>query len=164
MSSLSNITEGRGNTLETWKEVFEQIKKHTSSGPFQMSLVDVGRDHVVVEMPITDIARQPYGLLHGGASCLLAETVASMHSSWGLDLSRQVPVGIEINASHLSSASEGTVRATGRVLRRGASVVVHSVEITHVETGALLSIARVTNLLKTIRAPEESPARHSWSK
>ena len=99
-------------------------------------------------MPITDAARQPMGLLHGGISMLLAETAASMHACWGLDVTKTVPVGIEINGSHLSSARDGRVRAVGEVIRRGAQLVVHEVRITHEETGRLLCVARVTNFLR----------------
>jgi 1,4-dihydroxy-2-naphthoyl-CoA hydrolase len=101
-------------------------------------------------MPISEKTRQPLGLFHGGMSLVLAESAASMHSCWGLDLMKVNPVGIEINASHLNIAREGTVRATARVLRRGRSIIVHEVEIHHVETGNLLCLSRVTNFLKSV--------------
>jgi 1,4-dihydroxy-2-naphthoyl-CoA hydrolase len=109
-------------------------------------------DGVEMTMPITDKTRQPLGLFHGGMSMVLAESAASMHACWGLDLTQVMPVGIEINGSHLSSARDGTVRATARVLRRGRSTIVHAIEIHHVETGALLCVSRVTNFFKSIGA------------
>lgn len=122
----------------------------TAAGPLGIELTEVNAERVVLVMPITDAARQPMGLLHGGVSMLLAETAASMHSCWGLDVSKTVPVGIEINGSHLSSARDGHVRAVGEVIRRGAQLVVHEVRITHEETGRLLCVARVTNFLKRL--------------
>jgi uncharacterized protein (TIGR00369 family) len=67
-----------------------------------------------------------------------------------------MPVGIEINGSHLNSARDGNVRATARVLRRGRSTIVH-VDIHHVESGTLLCVARVTNFFKPVA--ETAPTR-----
>ena len=113
---------------------------------------EINAERIVLVMPITDAARQPMGLLHGGVSMVLAESAASMHSCWGLDLSKTAPVGIEINGSHLRSASQGKVRAVGEVVRRSRSLVVHEVKIFHVESGRLLCVARVTNFLKPVAA------------
>ena len=110
---------------------------------------------IVLSMPITDATRQPYGLLHGGVSMVLAETAASFHACWGVDLNDKVPVGIEINGSHLDSADSGNVRAVAKVLRKSSSLIVHEVEITHVETGTLLCVSRVTNFYKKFRRMPE---------
>lgn len=108
-------------------------------------------EELVLTMPITSAARQPFGMLHGGVSLVLAETAASSHASWGLDVSQVFPVGIEINGSHLNSATEGTVRVVARPLRRSRTLVVHQVDISHVESGRLLCSARVTNYYKAVR-------------
>lgn len=110
---------------------------------------------IVLSMAVTDAVRQPYGLLHGGVSMVLAETAASFHACWGIDLNEKVPVGIEINGSHLDSADSGNVRAVGRVLRKSSSLIVHEVAITHVETGTLLCVSRVTNFYKRFRRMPE---------
>jgi uncharacterized protein (TIGR00369 family) len=110
---------------------------------------------IVLSMPISDDTRQPYGLLHGGVSMVLAETAASFHACWGIDLNEKVPVGIEINGSHLDSADSGNVRAVGKVLRKSSSLIVHEVAITHVETGTLLCVSRVTNFYKKFRRMPE---------
>lgn len=104
---------------------------------------------VEIVMPITDKCRQPMGLLHGGMSMVLAESAASLHACWGLDLTKQAPVGIEINGSHLRAARDGSIRAVARVIRRSRTLVVHEIEIFHVETGDLLCTSRVTNYIKT---------------
>lgn len=115
----------------------------------EMNITRYDEEGTEIVMPITDKCRQPMGLLHGGMNMVLAESAASMHACWGLDLTKVAPVGIEINGSHLRSAREGSVRATARVIRRSRTLVVHEVEIHHVESGELLCVSRVTNFLKT---------------
>lgn len=119
-----------------------------------VEIVAVNDDEVRLRMPITPKVRQPAGLLHGGMSMFLAETAASFHCVYLVDIHEMIPVGIEINGSHLSSAREGTVEAIGRVLNRGRSLIVHEVDIFHVEENKLLTKARVTNYLKRLQSAE----------
>jgi len=132
--------------VQQWIARFDEMRAHTVAGPLDISLVDIGDDHIELRMPITNNARQPMGLLHGGVSMVLAETASSMHACWGVDLSKRVPVGIEISGSHLRSATDGHVRAIGTVVRRARSLIVHEVRIEHIETSRQLCAARVTNL------------------
>jgi 1,4-dihydroxy-2-naphthoyl-CoA hydrolase len=118
--------------------------------PLGIELTDIGDDHIELVMPITDAARQPLGMLHGGVSMVLVESAGSIHAAWGIDISKIIPVGIEISGSHLRSAKDGTVKAVGKVIRRSRSMVVHQVDIYHVETDKLLSTARVTNYYKKV--------------
>lgn len=135
---------------KAWLENYQRFQAHTAMENLGITLESISDDKIVLEMPITDKVRQPYGLLHGGASMLLAESAASMHASWGVDLRVVVPVGIEINGSHVRSAAEGHVRAEGKVIRRTRSLIVHQVDISLVETGDLLSTARVTNYYRPV--------------
>ena len=135
-------------------DAFLRQLPRTAATALGIEVAEVGPERIVLTMPITDAARQPMGLLHGGVSMVLAETAASMHACWGIDLRKTVPVGIEINGSHLRSAADGQVRAVGEVVRRSASLVVHEVKIYHEETDKLLCVARVTNFYK--RAARES--------
>ena len=137
---------------QQWLDEIRKISKGTLVSALGIEFIDVDQDKIELEMPITDSVRQPYGLLHGGASMALAETAASAHAAWKIDLSKKFPVGIEINGSHMRSAKEGHVRAVGKVLRWSPRFVVHSVEIIHLESGRLLSNIRVTNYYKKIRA------------
>jgi uncharacterized protein (TIGR00369 family) len=130
---------------------YEAMISRTTMGALGIVLVDFGPDHLVLEMPITDAARQPMGLLHGGVNMVLAESAASMHAALTCDTSKEAPVGIEINGSHIRSAKEGRVRATAKVIRRSRTLVVHEIEMTLVETGELLCISRVTNLFRPHR-------------
>ncbi len=118
-------------------------------------MVDIDDDHIELSMPITDAVRQPLGMLHGGVSMVLAETAASIHAAWGVDVSKIVPVGIEINGSHLNSAKDGHVKAIARVLRRSRTLIVHQIDIIHVETEQLLASARVTNFYKKVQEGED---------
>lgn len=135
---------------KTWLEGFDSIHANTAIENLGISLEAISEDRIVLTMPITGKARQPYGLLHGGISMLLAETAASIHASWGVDLSRVNPVGIEINGSHVRSAREGHLRVEGKVIRRTRSLIFHQVDISLVESGELLSTARVTNFYRAV--------------
>jgi len=127
------------------------VSQHTILKTLDIKVEEYTESSIVLSMPISDATRQPYGLLHGGVSMVLAETAASFHACWGVDLNKKVPVGIEINGSHLDSADSGNVRAVGKVLRKSGSLIVHEVAITHVETGKLLCIGRVTNFYKKFK-------------
>lgn len=133
-----------------WLQQSRAAHGRTALGALGGEVVDVSEDEIVVRLPITDKALQPYGLVHGGISLFLIETAASSHASYGIDISEIVPVGIEVNASHLRSATKGTLRAVGRVLRRGRTHIVHEVDVTLEETGELLSRGRMTNYYKTV--------------
>jgi len=129
---------------------FEAFVPGTALEPLGVQILAVDEQHMLLRMPITDAARQPAGLLHGGISLLLAESAASMHACWGIDLRERFPVGIEINGSHLRSASAGYVRAEATLVRGSQNLAVHEVRITNEETGELLCLARVTNFYKKL--------------
>ena len=133
-----------------WMNWFDQSFKRTAAENLGITVHSIDADQIVLIMPITDKARQPYGLLHGGISMVLAETAASMHACWGVDLTKMLPVGIEINGSHVRSAKEGVVRAEGKVIRRTRSIIVHQVDIILDETDQLLCTTRVTNYYKKV--------------
>ena len=132
-------------------EELNAVSSKTILKALDIKIEEYSEDTIVLSMPISDATRQPYGLLHGGVSMVLAESAASYHSCWGIDLNDKVPVGIEINGSHLDSADSGNVRAVGKVLRKSSSLIVHEVEIFHVETGKLLCVSRVTNFYKKLK-------------
>jgi 1,4-dihydroxy-2-naphthoyl-CoA hydrolase len=127
---------------------FERIIPNTALEPLGVQVTAVTKESLTLRMPITDAARQPFGLLHGGVSLLLAESAASMHSCVGIDLNVAFPVGIEINGSHLRSAASGFVLATAYLLRRSKTLAVHEVKIVHEESNELLCVCRVTNYYK----------------
>ena len=146
MLNLRALPEGR--TVFKTVEDFRLMWPKTALEANAMTLVEIDEDHAVVTMPVTDSARQPMGLLHGGMTMLLAESAASLHACWGVDLSKRQPVGIEIGASHLRACTDGTVRAVARVVRRTSSLIVHSIEVFEEAGGNLLSTCRATNFYR----------------
>ena len=129
---------------------FQQLIPNTALEPLGVEVLSADENGLSLRMPITNATRQPFGLLHGGISLLLAESAASMHSAWDINPEEVASVGIEINGSHLRSATSGHVIATARLLRRSQALAVHSVEILHEETQNQLCACRVTNYYKRI--------------
>jgi uncharacterized protein (TIGR00369 family) len=101
------------------------------------------KDKVVATMPVDDRTRQPFGLLHGGASAALAETVASIGAYLNLEPESQAAVGVELNANHLRAKTEGTVTATAMPLHRGRRTHVWDIRIED-EEGKLVCASRCT--------------------
>lgn len=149
------------NGIKVFKTVgeFRLMWPRTALEANGMELVDVGESHAVMTMPVADSGRQPMGLLHGGMTLLLAESVASLHACWGVDLSKRQPVGIEVGGSHVRSCTGGTVRAEARVVRRTSSLIVHTVDIFEAATGDLLTSCRVTNFYRRVGAEQDAPVR-----
>lgn len=102
-------------------------------------------------MPVDHRTKQPMGLLHGGATAALAETLGSMGSAMLVDLGTQAVVGIELNANHLKSATSGRVKATGTLLHKGRTTHVWDIRVTN-EAGELVAVCRLTNMVITKRA------------
>ncbi|HKJ68516.1 MAG TPA: PaaI family thioesterase [bacterium] len=136
------------HSKQLWTNHFEEIRAGTALATHDVRLQDINTDGIVMRMEIGDHARQPYGMLHGGVSMLLAESAASLHACWGVNLGERIPVGTEINGSHLRPAREGTVEVEAVVIRRSNTLIHHRFEITHLETGKLLSTGRVTNMYR----------------
>lgn len=108
-----------------------------------MEWVALGDDYLKMRMPVDNRTRQPYGLLHGGASCALAETVGSVASHFVIDPDKFICVGMEINANHVRSASKGYVTATCKPLHLGATTHVWDIKI-HDEWEKLVCVSRLT--------------------
>lgn len=94
-----------------------------------ISVLELTPKRVVATMPVDDRTRQPFGILHGGASVALAETVASLGAVMNTDLERATAVGLEINANHLRAKKEGMVRATAVPIHVGRSTQVWEIRI-----------------------------------
>lgn len=109
-------------------------------------------ERLVATMPVTPAVRQPFGLLHGGASVVLAESLGSMGAYLACE-EGQVPVGIEVNANHLRAVREGIVTGVARPIHLGRTLHVWSVEIAD-EAGRPVCVARLTAM---IRAAEAQP-------
>jgi 1,4-dihydroxy-2-naphthoyl-CoA hydrolase len=108
-----------------------------------MEYIELGNDYLKMSMPVDNRTKQPYGLLHGGASCALAETVGSVASALVIDTSKQICVGLEINANHLRGVRNGIVIATATRLHLGSSTHVWDIKI-HDENEKLVCVSRLT--------------------
>ena len=106
-------------------------------------ITDAGDDWLRGTMPVDARTKQPYGLLHGGASVALAETLGSMAGNLCVDTAKEMVVGLEINANHLRAAREGIVTGTARALHVGRSTQVWEIRIEN-EAGKPVCISRLT--------------------
>ena len=104
---------------------------------------EAGEDWVRATMPVDPRTRQPYGLLHGGASVVLAETLGSSAGNLCLDTREQMAVGLEINANHLRAVRSGIVTGTARPIHVGRSTQVWEIRIED-EAGKPVCISRIT--------------------
>lgn len=109
-----------------------------------IEFIDVQPDFIKAKMPVDSRTKQPYGLLHGGASVVLAETLGSIASSLAVaDPTTQRGVGVEINANHMKSVKEGFVIGTCTALKIGKTLHVYDIKI-HDESGNLVCVSRLT--------------------
>lgn len=108
-----------------------------------MEWEEIGPNFLKMKMPVDSRTLQPYGLLHGGASCALAETVGSVASALVIDTEKFICVGLEINANHIRGERSGFVSATATPLHLGATTHVWDIKI-HNEAGKLVCISRLT--------------------
>jgi 1,4-dihydroxy-2-naphthoyl-CoA hydrolase len=128
----------RLQTLET----LNTLGAGTMARPLGIVFTEIGEDFIRGTMPVDDRTRQPLGLLHGGASVALAETLGSTGANLCVDDSR-LCLGQEINANHVRSARTGTVTGTARPLHIGGRSQVWGIDIVD-EAGALVCISRLT--------------------
>ena len=124
---------------EWWRGLGEQNLPATLG----IEILELNDDRVVATMPVDARTRQPFGILHGGASVALAETVASLGAAGRIDRVAFMAVGQEINANHLRATSEGIVTATATPVHVGRSSQVWSISIVD-EAGRLVCISRCT--------------------
>jgi 1,4-dihydroxy-2-naphthoyl-CoA hydrolase len=128
----------------------------TMMRPLDIVFTELGADFLRATMPVDDRTRQPYGLLHGGASVTLAETLGSTGASLCIDPERFLCVGQEINANHLRSAKSGRVIGTARPIHIGGRSHVWGIEIVN-EAGALICISRLTMAIIERPHPPAAP-------
>jgi 1,4-dihydroxy-2-naphthoyl-CoA hydrolase len=105
--------------------------------------IEVGENFLKARIPVDHRTKQPYGLLHGGASCVLAETLGSVASALVIDQSKAYCVGIEINANHIRSARSGFVSGIASPLHIGASTHVWDIKM-YDEREKMVCISRLT--------------------
>ena len=127
-------------------EEINKICKDTFIGFLDIEFLEYGDDYVVARMPVDENKLQPMGLLHGGASLALAETVASAGSFLLVDEKKYNVLGLQVNGNHVSTLSSGEVIARAEIVHKGNSTHVWDVKISS-QDGKLISVARVTNII-----------------
>jgi len=124
-------------------DVVRERGKGTMIEHVGIELVEAGDDFIKGRMPVDHRTRQPAGLLHGGASVVLSETLASLGANYCVDRAKLVCVGQEINANHIRSATDGWVYGVAKPYHLGRTSQVWEVKITD-EKDKLVCISRVT--------------------
>ena len=112
-------------------------------------LIEATPDKVVLEMDVGPPVHQPFGILHGGASAVIAESAASMGAYMNCEPVKQFCVGTDLNISHLRAKREGVVRATATPIRKGRTMHVWQIDVTQ-EDGKLVAVARCTLAIRDL--------------
>lgn len=132
-----------GMDHETFLNYLNKLSKNTLLETLEMTYVDISEEKLVMRMPVSPKTHQPMGLLHGGASVALAETVASIATLLNLNPEEKACVGLEINANHLRSKRDGYVTAAATPFHRGRTTMVWEIKITD-EDDRLICVSRCT--------------------
>lgn len=127
----------------TLDDIIQRNTLHTLQHHLGIKLTELAPGYLAGTMPVDDRTRQPMGILHGGASVVLAETLGSIAANLVVDPQLYVCVGLDINANHIRSVKEGTVTGTAKPLHRGNSTQVWGIEIVD-ENSRLVCISRLT--------------------
>jgi len=124
-------------------ERLNAINENTLASHIGIEFTEIGSDYLVARMPVDNRTTQPYNILHGGASVVLSETLGSQAAAVILDLGKQYPVGLEINANHIKSISSGYVYGRVTPIHIGRSTHVWETRITD-EENSLICISKLT--------------------
>jgi 1,4-dihydroxy-2-naphthoyl-CoA hydrolase len=117
--------------------------RHTLCDHLGIVFTEVGDDYLIATMPVDQRTIQPMGILHGGASCALAETVGSAAANYCIDGATKVAVGLDININHIRPVRSGLIAATAKALHLGKTTQVWEIKIYN-EAKQLISAARLT--------------------
>ena len=122
------------------------VSKNTLMQTLNIKYTDAGEDFLVATMPVNPSVHQPMGLLHGGASVALAESVGSAASMIYINSELSEVRGIEISANHLKAKRDGIVTATAKIVHKGRSIHLWEIRITD-ENNNLISLCKLTNMV-----------------
>jgi 1,4-dihydroxy-2-naphthoyl-CoA hydrolase len=133
--------------MRIWKKALslnELVRIHINTAPAHMGIefLEVGDDYIRARLPVDSRTRQPYGVLHGGVSVVLAETLGSCGAAYSVDDGFRV-VGLDINANHIRAVASGWVTGTARPVHIGRSTQVWQIDMTD-DQGKLSCVSRLT--------------------
>jgi 1,4-dihydroxy-2-naphthoyl-CoA hydrolase len=129
-------------------EKLKPLGPNTMAAHIGIEWVEVGENFIKAKMPVDQRTNQPYGLLHGGASCVLAETLGSVASAMVIDHSKFYCVGLEINANHVRGVREGYVTGVATPLHLGNTTHIWDIKI-YDEKEKLVCVSRLTVAILT---------------
>jgi 1,4-dihydroxy-2-naphthoyl-CoA hydrolase len=124
----------------------EDIKKFSEVNMIKhigIEFTTIGKDFVEAKMPVDERTTQPFGLLHGGASVTLAESLGGLAASLSIDLKKKIAVGLEINSNHIKSMKTGYVYGRAKAIHIGRSNHIWEIRIRN-EEGTLVNISKIT--------------------
>ena len=124
-------------------EAFNERGKQSAVEHMGIEITEIGDDYLSGTMPVDERTKQPRGLLHGGSSVLLAETLGSLAANYCVDRDKLFCVGMEINANHLRSVKAGIVTGIARPVHLGVTTQVWEIKITN-QADKLVCISRLT--------------------
>ncbi|MFT6053705.1 MAG: 1,4-dihydroxy-2-naphthoyl-CoA hydrolase [Roseivirga sp.] len=124
-------------------EMANKISRNTLIEHLGIEFIEMGEDYIKAKMPVDHRTKQPLGLLHGGASVVLAETLGSFAAQCSVNTDKQYCVGLEINANHVKAVKEGWVYGIAKPLHIGKKTQVWEIKVTN-EENALVCVSRIT--------------------
>ena len=128
-------------------EEINSFNKNTLMEHLGIECIEIGSDYIVSTMPVDHRTHQPMGLLHGGASAALIESIGSMGSTLLLDLSTEYPVGLEVNANHVGGLKSGMVKGVGKIVHAGKRTHLWQVDIFDLATNKMICTGRLTIMI-----------------
>ena len=126
--------------------ILNSMNKNTLMETLSIEFVDVDENMVMAKMPVNAKVHQPYGILHGGATAALAETVGSCASALFIDTKSKIVKGIELSINHLKSKKEGTVFGIAKPIHKGRTTHLWEIRIEDEEQN-LISLCKLTNIV-----------------
>lgn len=143
---MLNFTKKRMNDYkEKILKICNETSKNTLMETLDIEYIDVGEDFLLAKMPVSPKVHQPDGVLHGGASVALAESVGSAASYIFLDGNKYFVRGLEISANHVKSIKDGFVYAKATILHKGRTTQLWEIKITN-EADQLISLCKLTTI------------------
>ena len=127
-------------------DIGKEFGKGTIGEVLGIEIIEITDDCVKGKMPVDSRTHQPYGMLHGGASVVLAETLGSVGSHFLVKDDGKAAVGIEVNANHLKGIRKGWVYGEAKIVHRGGKLHVWSIDIKN-ESGDLICTSRLTVMI-----------------
>lgn len=124
-------------------KIIKERARHSMSDFLGIEFIDMGDDFLIASMPVNERTKQPFGIMHGGASCVLAESVGSTAGQFCVDFNTHYCVGLDINTNHIRSVRDGFVIAKAFPYHLGKTTQVWGIEIVN-EEKKLVSVNRLT--------------------